>query len=294
MKILTIANRKGGVGKTTLCRTLAEYWSMQEKRVLAIDLDSQCSLSQLLLPMERPQLGAYGARPPLHPEYDPDDPHDADWSGRSSSADIFFKQEGTPIYTYPVSPYLDILPADKDKLAIAEDQDVPKIVKDMQFRLREFLELPEVTDEYDIVLVDTGPGENLLAHTGLRACTHVLVPVELEHQSVRGLYEILGEIRREDTYRTIETRIQLLPIQPNRCKLKRKLHQEILTTLQTKLPGRISPIILPDLTAFAERDAHINTRSLFRLAPSHKARKSATEFCYYIDALIFKAPADDS
>ena len=101
MKVLTVANRKGGVGKTTQSRTLCEYFSVVRRmRVLAIDLDSQCSLSHLLLDMDMSQVGEQGVRPPLHPEYDPGDPDQANWNGRSSSADIFYGAAGLPVPGY--------------------------------------------------------------------------------------------------------------------------------------------------------------------------------------------------
>ena len=62
MKVLTVTNRKGGVGKTTQSRTLCEYFSVvRHLRVLAIDLDSQCSLSHLFLEMDMSQVGEQGA-----------------------------------------------------------------------------------------------------------------------------------------------------------------------------------------------------------------------------------------
>lgn len=291
MKVLTVTNRKGGVGKTTQSRTLCEYFSVvRQLRVLAIDVDSQCSLSHLFLDMDMAKVGEQGARPPIHPDYNPNDTDFADWSGRSSSADIFF---GNPVFPYQVTEpegaeTLEILPANKQQLTDVEEQDQPSLVARVESRLREFLSLEDVVDSYDIAIVDTGPGESPLARSGLRACSHVLIPIELEPQCIRGLYEMIGEIRQEDMKRTLETQIRIVGIQPNKFKVRRTLHKALLESVRAEFKNKVSPVVLPDLTGFAERDADMaKPRSLFHLPPSHKARQAATEFCEYVERNIF-------
>ncbi len=291
MKVLTVTNRKGGVGKTTQSRTLCEYFSVvRQKRVFAIDLDSQCSLSHLFLDMDMSQVGEQGVRPPIHPDYDPNDPDQADWTGRSSSADIFF---GVPVYPYRAkypegANTLDILPANKQQLTDVEEQDQPSLVARVENRLHEFLSLDDVIDSYDIAIVDTGPGESPLARSGLRACSHVLIPIELEPQCIRGLYEMIAEIRHEDMRRTLETQVQIVGIQPNRFKVRRTLHKGILESVRAEFKDKLSPVVLSDLAGFAERDADLAVpRSLFQLPPSNRARQIATEFCEYVEHKIF-------
>ena len=291
MKVLTVTNRKGGVGKTTQSRTLCEYFSVVRKmRVLAIDLDSQCSLSHLLLDMDMSQMGEQGTRPPIHPTYDPHDPDLEDWDGRTSSADIFWGNEVFPYQAkYPDgAETLDILPANKELLTDVEEQDQPALQAQVIERLREFVNLADVQDAYDIAIVDTGPGASPLAKAALRACTHVLIPIEVEPQCVRGLYEMITEIRQEDMRRDVDTRVEIVGIQPNRFKIRRALHKGLLDRVQQEFEGRVSPVILPDLVGFAERDADMAVpRSLFQLPPSDKARKAAVEFCEFVEARMF-------
>lgn len=295
MKVLTVTNRKGGVGKTTQSRTLCEYFSVvRHLRVLAIDLDSQCSLSHLFLEMDMSQVGEQGARPPIHPDYDPNDPDFADWSGRSSSADIFF---GNEVFPYQVTrpegaATLEILPANKQQLTDVEEQDQPSLVARVESRLREFLSLEDVAESYDVAIVDTGPGESPLARAGLRGCSHVLIPIELEPQCIRGLYEMIGEIRQEDMRRTLETQVRIVGIQPNKFKVRRTLHKALLESVQAEFKDKVSPVVLPDLTGFAERDADLaKPRSLFHLPPSDQARQVATEFCQYVERKVFDGGA---
>lgn len=295
MKVLTVANRKGGVGKTTQSRTLCEYFSIvRHKRVLAVDLDSQCSLSHLLLDMDMTQVGEQGVRPPLHPDYDPEDSEQENWTGRSSSADIFY---GIPVFPYPVTyprraESLELLPANKELLSEVEEQDQPALREKVENRLREFLTLEEVATAYDLAIVDTGPGASPLARSGLRACTHVLIPIEVEPQCIRGLYEMIAEVRHEDMRRTLETRVNIVGIQPNRFKIRRSMHRGLLETVRREFKGRVSPVILPDLAAISERDADMAMpRSLFELPPSHRARRLATDFCEFVDSRVFEEGA---
>ena len=291
MRVLTVANRKGGVGKTTLTRTLCEYYSIvREKRVLAVDLDSQCSLSHLFLDMDMSQVGEQGVRPPIHSDYDADDPEQADWTGRSSSADIFY---GSPVFPYPVTypahaNTLQILPGDKELLTDVEEQDQPSLKEKVEGRLREFLMLEEVQEAYDLAIVDTGPGASPLAKSGLRACTHVLIPIEVEPQCIRGLYEMIAEIRHEDMRRTLDTQVRIVGIQPNRFKVRRSMHRGLLETVRREFKDHVSPVNLPDLAGISERDADMAIpRSLFALPPSHRARKIATKFCVFVDSHVY-------
>ena len=293
MKVLTVANRKGGVGKTTMTRTLCEYYSIvHHKRVLAVDLDSQCSLSHLFVDMDMSQVGEQGVRPPVHPDYDADDPEQSDWTGRSSSADIFY---GTPVFPYPVTyptnaHTLQILPGNKELLTEVEEQDQPSLKAKVEGRLLEFLTLKEVGEAYDIAIVDTGPGASPLARSGLRACTHVLIPIEIEPQCIRGLYEMIAEIRHEDMRRTLETQVRIIGIQPNRYKIRRRMHKALLETVRREFKDRVSPVVLPDLAGISERDADMAIpRSLFALPPSHRARKIATEFCEFVHSKVYGA-----
>ena len=70
MKILATVQNKGGVGKTTICRLLCEYLCRKNKRVLGIDLDSQCNFSRRFLTMEIDNTDLDGVLPPIHPDFD--------------------------------------------------------------------------------------------------------------------------------------------------------------------------------------------------------------------------------
>ena len=84
MQVIAVVQNKGGVGKTTLTRVLAEYFARKGRRALVVDLDAQCNLSRRFLDMEYDSADPDGVLPPLHPDYDGAE-EESGWSGRSSS-----------------------------------------------------------------------------------------------------------------------------------------------------------------------------------------------------------------
>src|SRR4030081_208945 len=98
MKVITTAGNKGGIGKSTIALTLAQFLVQIKKMKGAfIDLDPQGNSSSSLIPMTRDPAHPTGYMPKPHPEWDPNKPSEDDpyWDGISSIADIFI---GRPIY----------------------------------------------------------------------------------------------------------------------------------------------------------------------------------------------------
>ena len=97
MKVITTAGNKGGIGKSTIALTLAQYLAKcKNMKGAFIDLDPQGNASSSLILMTRDPAHPTGYMPKPHPEWDPknlpeDDLH---WDGISSIADIFV---GRPI-----------------------------------------------------------------------------------------------------------------------------------------------------------------------------------------------------
>ena len=179
MIVFTPANNKGGVGKTGVSAMFAEYCSLiLKKKTLAIDLDGQCNFSSRYLPMEVDPSSPEGHIPPIHPDYDPTDPEDEDWDGRSSISDIFY---GKPVIPYPTYiSDLDVAPANGSRLLSAEHVRKNEVAHKVHDRLNEFLSLPEVKSTYDVVVIDTAPSKGPLTISAVRAATHIVIPSIME------------------------------------------------------------------------------------------------------------------
>lgn len=273
LKILSVSQNKGGVGKTSLVKLLGVGFALRGLRVLLIDLDAQCNLSKRFIEMDRDPDAPDGASPPLHPDFDPADA--AQWNGYSSSADIFMGREVVP---YPTGiENLEILPGNGPELREVELVNRQEVVARVQSTLREFLRKPEVENAYDIVILDTPPSKGPLVLSAVRAATHVVVPTQLEPNSVEGLEGMLALWLQESRYREKGDAIELVGILPNMVR-NVALHDGIRITLNNNksLGPMMMTVQLGQRTAFAETD-HDSARpgSVFTLPARNQARREA-------------------
>ena len=198
MKIIAVVNNKGGVGKTTISKLLAEYFShVRGKRTLAIDMDPQTNFSNRFLRMEIDPYQQEGKIPPIHPDYDMEnpDPDTINWDGRSSIAGIFF---GELVFPYPsYIKNLEIIPSYSARLLLAEAVTREDVVEKVYDQLSAFLNLEEVKNSYDQIIIDTPPSKGPLTISVVRAATDLLIPSLMEPQPIEGIYrdDSLMEIR---------------------------------------------------------------------------------------------------
>ena len=158
MKVITTAGNKGGIGKSTIALTLAQYLAIcKGMKGAFIDLDPQGNSSSSLILTTRDPAHPTGYMPKPHPEWDPnnspeDDPH---WDGISSIADIFI---GRSIYPYPT--WVENLQCFPSFASLLEDaQRVLKMyVKEKVInRLKEFTDMLSKHSDFEFVFIYTNP-----------------------------------------------------------------------------------------------------------------------------------------
>ena len=289
MKVIAFVNNKGGVGKTTCSRTMAEYLSKVKKiPTLAIDFDPQCNFSHQYLDMEIDPASPGGHMPPLHPDYNPHDVEDADWDGRSSIAEIFYGQGVVPYPTY--IPNLDLAPGHAEKLHAAEAVRRSEVVDKVHRRLADFLSSDDVRETYEAVIVDTAPSKGPLTVSVIKAATHIIIPSVMEEQPVQGIYGMLQLWMQESLIREKNRPLQLVGILPTMFKKQTRLHRDLLNSLQDDdaIGKYVMPVKICERIVFAEMDSeNANPHSIFDFVGSHVAKDEAIEVCQYISERIF-------
>ena len=165
-RIITIANQKGGVGKTTTAVNLAASLAMHGARVLVVDLDPQGNASTAL-----------------------DVEHH---SGVDSVYNVLVDGEAMSSVIRPVAgfPHLYCVPATID-LAGAEIELVPHVARES--RLSRALGAYDASS-LDYIFIDCPPSLGLLTVNALVAAPEVLIPIQCEYYALEGLEQLLRTI----------------------------------------------------------------------------------------------------
>jgi len=208
-KVFTIANNKGGVGKTMQAYQLSTYLAHQGYKVLVIDLDSQANLSTTL---------GVDVKRTLIPEW---------LIGDVDAEDVVQQSEGE----YDFHENLDVIPSSRHlanlaKLLILSEAEVRKTAGRKERLLR--LRIKELTKKYDYIVIDTPPmlGDELIM--ALVASNRVLIPTQAQDYSIDGLEELMDtfEIIKENENPKLDFNII-----PSMVNARRKLEKQRLEEL---------------------------------------------------------------
>jgi chromosome partitioning protein len=239
---LTVANQKGGVGKTTTTMNLGAALARSGKRVLLIDSDPQANLTSYL--------GVSPGSPPheslltLESVYLSKRPFD-----RAALDQLIARTESGP----------DLIPADR---ALSGVEYYLFSRADRELVLARFLKLLE--DRYDFALIDTPPSLNLLTLNALCASGSVLIPVQTEFFSLEGIVKIRAAI--DDVRARWNPGLTIAGVLPTQVAARRKLTQEVLETLRAELGVTLFNAMIRENAAVAESSGH--ARSVFDYARS--------------------------
>lgn len=284
--ILVVAQHKGGDGKTTITRLIGEFASRQGYQTLLLDTDDQCSLSRRFLKMENNPADIQDTIPPVHPDWtEADNPADA----RTSVVSLY---DGTGVWPYPVRQQgredagnLWIIPSSGSALRALKEA---KRQDEIRERLRKFLRLPDVQSEYDLIVIDTPPNKEKITVSGIRAATHMLIPTQLQSQSIEGLNGMVQAWRAEHRVRADDDPLELIGILPNRVQ-KVALQEGILASLRAEkaIAPMVMDVLLPLRTGIAEADHPAALpRSVFDLPAGDPNRIACEDVCAEIFARL--------
>ena len=240
--IVSVANQKGGVAKTTSVASLGAAFAEQGKRVLLVDLDAQACLTF--------SLGV-----------DPDEVE-------ASVNEVLLGKAGIADVRVACDDGVDLVPSVID-LAGAEAQLLPRPGR--EYVLRTALE--DIRSEYDVILLDCSPSLGVLTLNALTASQGLIIPMPCEMLSHRGVGQLLDTVA--DVQKILNKDLEVLGILPTMFDGRSNHAQEVLADVGERygLPVLSPPI--PKTVRFAEAPAV--GRSILSTSRSSKGAKAYRE-----------------
>src|SRR5580700_6641765 len=211
---IAVLSQKGGTGKTTTVRTLADALRRAGVRTLAVDLDPQGNLSDYfdVAPDAQPTIGDV-------------------LGGRASAAEAIHD---------------DVIPANLS-LAEAELALGGKMGRELTLR-RALAKLP--ADAYELILVDCPPSLGLLTVNALVAADYALITAEAQYFALQGVEQALEviELARD----TLNPELELLGVLLNLADMRTVHSREALASLQERFGEQVFATVVRSSIAYAE------------------------------------------
>ncbi|MCI5776298.1 MAG: AAA family ATPase [Bacteroidales bacterium] len=204
-KVISIANQKGGVGKTTTSINLGASLAVLEKKVLIVDADAQAnSTSGLGFDVREMKNTIYEC---MVNDVDPNT--------------AVLKCEIDNLYILP--SHIDLVGAEIEMLNMSDRE---KTMKRMIDKLR---------DQFDYILIDCSPSLGLITVNALTASDSVIIPVQCEYFALEGLGKLLNTIKIIQKRLNTELAIEgfLLTMYDSRTSLSNQVLDEVKRHFQS-------------------------------------------------------------
>jgi chromosome partitioning protein len=198
-KVISIANQKGGVGKTTTAVNLAASLGVLEKKVLIIDADPQANATSGI-------------------GFDANDKELSLYFVLSDTVSI------SEVIKTTQSPNLDLIQSSIDLVGI-EIELVD--TKNREYKLKD--KVKEIKDLYDYIIIDCAPSLGLITLNALTCSDSVIIPIQCEYFALEGLGKLLNTIKSIQKIHNPELDIEgiLLTMYDSRLRLSNQVVEEV-------------------------------------------------------------------
>ena len=241
-RIVTIANQKGGVSKTTTAHCLATGLTHLGYKVLAIDTDSQGNLTH-----------AFGAK--------------------STGLGLYegLRKEATAIELIQETQQGDILPSTQlltaADLRFQDSSNKAYLLDDL---------LKSARDKYNYIVIDTPPSLGILTINALTASNDVIIPMASDIFSIQGLLQLhnsINMVRKHNQY------LKIAGILMTRFHSRTILNRDVKEIIEAKA-AELGTIVYKTIIreGIAVRESQIKRKSLFHYAPRSKPAKDYINF----------------
>jgi chromosome partitioning protein len=231
MRVLVIANQKGGVGKTTTAINLGTALAAIGEQVLIIDLDPQGNASTGLGIDRR--------------------------SRKTSTYDVMVGERSLKEVTQPTAvPRLHVAPSTLDLLGV--ELEIASH-KDRAYKLRAALQLlaaeagPDAI-RYTYVLVDCPPSLNLLTINALSAADSVLVPMQCEFFALEGLSQLLSTV--EQVRSSLNPKLTIHGIVLTMFDPRNSLSSQVVADVRQFMGEKVYDTVIPRNVRVSEAPSH--------------------------------------
>ncbi len=232
-RVISIANQKGGVGKTTTAINLGTALAAVGERVLVLDLDPQGNASTGLgIPLEARAKTTYDVL-----------------TGASSLAEACLQT---------AVPGLHIVPANSDLVGIEgslpNDNTRPFKLRDAVTALIGYQRARPQETPYSYVLIDCPPSLNILTLNAMSAADAVLVPVQCEFFALEGISQLKDSI--DQIRATLNPHLEIQGVVLTMHDARTSLSKEVAENVRAFFGPKVYETIIPRNTRVAEAPSH--------------------------------------